>query len=548
MELDPETCWRAHRSRDPRFDGRFFTAVTSTGVYCRPVCPAPTPRRANVRFYACAAAAEAAGFRPCLRCRPETAPGTPAWQGTPATVARALRLIEQGALDAEGAGLESLAARLGVGGRHLRRLFERHLGASPLAVAQTRRVRFAKQLVDQTELPLTQIAFAAGFGSVRRFNAAMRATYGRPPGQLRRTRWGAGDGRGTREERAARPRPAAPAPAPADGLAGLELRLPLREPYDWDGLLAFLGPRAVPGLERVDGGTYRRAAALPGPDGRLLAGVIAVRRAPRGGALLLAVPPALAGALLPLAARARALFDLDADPAAIAERLAADPRLAPLVCARPGLRVPGAWEPWELAARAVLGQQVSVKGATTLAGRLAAALGAPLPGADGWRLFPSPAAVARADLSRLGVPRARAAALRTLAAAVRDGAVDLAAPGGADAARAALRALPGIGAWTAEYVALRALGDPDAWPDGDLGLRRAVARLAGGPAPTPRALRALAEAWRPWRAYAALHLWTADSTPGTARSAPSRRSRAAGAREARGAPRRNRARRKEERR
>lgn len=533
MELDTETCWRAHLSRDPRFDGRFFTAVTSTGVYCRPVCPAPTPRRANVRFYACAAAAEAAGFRPCLRCRPETAPGTPAWQGTPATVARALRLIERGALDAEGADVESLATRLGVGGRHLRRLFARHLGASPLAVAQTRRVRFAKQLVDQTELPLTQIAFAAGFGSVRRFNAAMRATYGRPPGELRRARRGAGEE--SRRTAGAAPR----RPAPETGAAALELRLPLREPYDWDGVLAFLGPRAVPGLERVDGGAYRRAAALPGPDGRPLAGVIEVRRAPRGGALLLAVPPALAGALLPLAARTRALFDLDADPAAIAERLAADPLLAPLVRARPGLRVPGAWEPWELAARAVLGQQVSVKGATTLAGRLTAALGAPLPGADGWRLFPSPAAVAKADLSRLGVPRARAAALRTLAAAVRDGAVDLAAPGGADAARAALRALPGIGAWTAEYVALRALGDPDAWPDGDLGLRRAVARLAGGPPPTPRVLRALAEAWRPWRAYATLHLWTAEAA---------RPPRAAGAHDARGVPRRSRTRRKEERR
>lgn len=536
MELEPDICWRAHRSRDPRFDGRFFTAVTSTGVYCRPVCPAPTPRRANVRFYACAAAAEAAGFRPCLRCRPEAAPGTPAWQGTPATVARALRLIEQGALDAEGADVESLAARLGVGGRHLRRLFARHLGASPLAVAQTRRVRFAKQLVDQTELPLTQIAFAAGFGSVRRFNAAMRATYGRAPGQLRRARRGSGE----EPRRTAGASPRRPAPdAGAGAAAALELRLPLREPYDWDGMLAFLGPRAVPGLERVDGGTYRRAAALPGPDGRPLAGVIEVRRAPRGGALLLAVPPALAGALLPLATRARALFDLDADPAAIAERLAADPLLAPLVRARPGLRVPGAWEPWELAARAVLGQQVSVKSATTLAGRLAAALGAPLPGADGWRLFPSPAAVATADLSRLGVPRARAAALRTLAVAVRDGAVDLAAPGGAGAARAALRALPGIGAWTAEYVALRALGDPDAWPEGDLGLRRAVARLAGGPAPTLRAVRARAEAWRPWRAYATLHLWTAEAA---------RPPRAAGAHDARGVPRRSRARRKEERR
>jgi AraC family transcriptional regulator of adaptative response / DNA-3-methyladenine glycosylase II len=478
MTLDPDICYRAVASRDARFDGRFFTAVTTTGIYCRPICPARTPGRGNVRFYPCAAAAEEAGFRPCRRCRPETAPGSPAWIGTPVTVRRALRLIDAGVLDGRGADVATLAAHLGIGDRHLRRLFANHLGASPLAVAQTRRAHFARQLVDQTDLPLTRIAFAAGFGSVRRFNTAMLSTFGAPPSALRRS-----------------PRAAEP--------GVVTLRLPYRPPLAWTALLAFLRERAIPGVESVDETTYRRAARAGEATG-----VIAIRPAANGPYLELSAPVALAPALADLVLRARRLCDLDADPAAIDRDLRRDPLLAPRVRARPGLRVPGAWDRGELAVRAVLGQQVSVAAARTLAGRLAAALGEPLadaPVGGPTHLFPTPAALAQADLTRFGLTRARAAALGGLAAALRDGRLDLDDAADPDDLRARLEALPGIGPWTAQYVALRALGDPDAFPAGDLGVRKALA-TAVGPA-TAAAVLARAEAWRPWRAYATLHLW-----------------------------------------
>jgi AraC family transcriptional regulator of adaptative response / DNA-3-methyladenine glycosylase II len=478
MTLDPDICYRAIASRDARFDGRFFTAVTTTGIYCRPVCPARTPGRGNVRFFPCAAAAEEAGFRPCRRCRPETAPGSPAWVGTPVTVRRALRLIDAGALDGRGADVATLAARLGIGDRHLRRLFADHLGASPLAVAQTRRAHFARLLVDQTDLPLTRIAFAAGFGSVRRFNTAMLATFGAPPSALRQS-----------------PRTAEP--------GGVTLRLPYRLPLAWAALLAFLRERAIPGVESVDGTTYRRAVRVGE-----FAGVIAIRPAVVGPHLELSAPVALAPALADLVLRARRLCDLDACPAAIDRDLRRDPLLAPRVRRRPGLRVPGAWDRWELAVRAVLGQQVSVAAARTLAGRLAATLGEPLPDAPAGgptHLFPTPAALAQADLTRLGLTGARAATLVRLATEVRDGRLDLDDAADPDDLRARLEALPGIGPWTAQYVALRALGDPDAFPAGDLGVRRALA-VDDRPA-TPAAAQARAEAWRPWRAYATLHLW-----------------------------------------
>ncbi|MHB8079167.1 MAG: AlkA N-terminal domain-containing protein [Candidatus Krumholzibacteriia bacterium] len=479
MTLDPDICYRAVASRDARFDGRFFTAVTTTGVYCRPVCPARTPGRPNVRFFTCAAAAEEAGFRPCRRCRPETAPGSPAWIGAPVTVRRALRLIEAGALDGRGADVATLAARLGIGDRHLRRLFADHLGASPIAVAQTRRAHFARLLVDQTDLPLTRIALAAGFGSVRRFNAALRATFGAPPSALRR--------------------------APGAAEPGVvTLRLPYRPPLAWAALLAFLRERAIPGVESVDATTYRRTVRAGEA-----AGVIAIRPAGRPAHLELSAPVALAPALGDLVARARRLCDLDADPAVIDRDLRRDPLLAPRVRTGPGLRVPGAWDRFELAVRAVLGQQVSVAAARTLAGRLAATLGEPLadPPADGpVRLFPTPAALAAADLARLGLTGARAATLVRLATEVRDGRLDLDDAADPDDLRARLEALPGIGPWTAQYVALRALGDPDAFPAGDLGVRRALA-VGDGPPATAAAAQSRAEAWRPWRAYATLHLW-----------------------------------------
>lgn len=507
MELDHGICYRALCTRDTRFDGRFFTGVRSTGVYCRPVCPARTPQSGNCRFFACAAAAEEAGFRPCRRCRPETAPGTPAWRGTSATVARALRLIDEGALDR--AGTTDLAARLGVGDRHLRRLFAEHLGASPQAVARTRRAHFAKRLLEQTQLPMIQVALAAGFRDVRRFNAAVRDSFAATPTQLR-----------------SRGRPGAPPARRTAGAGGpgrLVLRLAYREPLDWAGLLEFLAARAIPGVESVTGSTYRRAVALPG-----FAGIVALTPAPGGAPWLeLDVPIAATPHLAGLVERSRRLFDLDADPAAIAEQLAGDPLLAPLVARWPGARVPGAWDRFELAVRAILGQQVTVKAAGTLAGRLAQAFGAAVPGLPAAvdpgfpvRTFPPPtdlvaldlaaAGLGPADRAGFGVPRTRAEAIGSLARAVCAGQALLDPAPGLDEAAARLRALPGIGEWTAQYIALRALGEPDAFPAGDLGLRKAASRAGIA---TTRALLARAESWRPWRAYAALLLWRSLTTP-----------------------------------
>jgi AraC family transcriptional regulator, regulatory protein of adaptative response / DNA-3-methyladenine glycosylase II len=484
LGLDRRALDRARVSRDPRFDGKFFIAVTSTHVYCRPVCPVPSPKVANIRYYSTAAAAAEAGFRPCLRCRPEAAPGTPAWLGTSAVVRRALRLIHDGALDRS--SVEELAAQVGIGARHLHRLFVEHIGASPLAVAQTRRLHFAKRLIDETRLPMTEIALAAGFGSVRRFNQAFLTTYRRPPRTLRRR--GAGE-------------------AGADEVV---FRLAFRPPYDWAHVRDFLARRAVPGVERVDARGYARTIAIG--NGHAL---VCVRLRPGEHALELRVRGGEPGALFALSAAARRVFDLAADPALIALAFEQDALLAPLLRQRPGLRIPGAWEPFECVVRAVLGQQVSVAAGRTLAARLVARAGRAIAGgADGLtHLFPSPAGLARADLTGLGLTGARARALHTLAQAADEGALDLTAS--TDAVMAALTALPGLGAWTAQYVALRALGEPDAFPTGDLVLRRAAA--SGGPPLSARALEARAEGWRPWRGYAVLHLWQAASEQGAPR-------------------------------
>ncbi|HVP38818.1 MAG TPA: AlkA N-terminal domain-containing protein [Candidatus Saccharimonadales bacterium] len=484
MSLDPELCYQAFRSRDRRFEGRFVAAVTSTGIYCRPGCPARLPRRAHLRFYACAAAAESAGFRPCLRCRPDAAPGAPPPPGTAATVRRALRLIAEGGLD--GMGLEALAARLGVTSRHLRRLFHQHLGASPQAVAQTHRAHFARRLVEETALPMTQVALGAGFSSLRRFNDAFRKAFRRPPSAFR----------------AERPAPAA--------RRGIELRIPTREPFDWAGTLAFLRARAVPGVESVDDSAYRRGFRLEGGhgDGAGVRGALEVTRAPGERALRVRLSVPEPRELLAVVGRVARLFDVETDARAIATHLGRDPLLAPALRRAPGLRVPGAWDPFELMVRAMLGQQVTVAGARTLAGRLAEAHGEALsvPGYPGLnRLFPTPAALARADLTRVGLPAARARALRALAARVADGSLRLEALGNLESAVKRLSALPGVGEWTAQYVAMRALGEPDAFPAGDLGIRRALGRA--GRAPTPREIRERAERWRPWRAYAAMALW-----------------------------------------
>ena len=502
MNLDRDACYRALCTRDARFDGRLFVGVRTTGVYCRPICPARTARLENVEFFASAAAAREAGFRPCLRCRPESSPDLAAWRGTSSTVTRALALIADGALDGDDASVEQLATRLGIGERQLRRLFEQHLGASPIAVAQTRRIHFAKQLIHETRISMTQVAMAAGFGSVRRFNDTFSRLYGRPPSALRR-------------QSAART---------ASAAGGITLRLSYAPPYDWPAMIEFLAARAIAGVEVVTADCYRRTIALDGAHGTIEVRPIAGRHA-----LAATIRFPNVRALPTIIARIRRVFDLAADVGAIAAQLASDPQLARLVGLRPGLRVHGAWDGFELAIRAVLGQQITVSAARRLAGKLVAAHGEPLAprmAVDGDALtavFPHPERVAAANLTALGMPRARAATLAALgAAAVADPKLferehDL------DGAIARLRALPGIGEWTAQYIAMRALREPDAFPAADIGLLRAMAD-ADGTRPTPAALLARAEAWRPWRAYAAQHLWTSGAAPTS--TAPRRREEA----------------------
>jgi AraC family transcriptional regulator, regulatory protein of adaptative response / DNA-3-methyladenine glycosylase II len=473
--LDRRALDRARVSRDPRFDGKFFIAVTSTRVYCRPVCPVPSPKRANVRYYATAAAAAEAGYRPCLRCRPEAAPGTPAWLGTSAVVRRALRLIHEGALDE--ASVDALAAQVGIGPRHLHRLFVEHVGASPITVAQTRRLHFAKRLLDETRLGMAEIASASGYGSLRRFNRAFQTTYHRPPRDIRRQPRGA-----------------------AVSEDEVVLRLAFRPPYDWGHLRDFLALRALPGVERVDERGYARTLATG--DGGYA--TVCVRPLAGEHALQLRVRGAAPAALFEISTAARRVFDLAADPARIAAALGGDRLLGPLVKHRRGLRIPGTWNPFECAVRAVLGQQVTVAAGCTLASRLVARFGRAIAGGEGLtHLFPSPAVLAAASLDGLGMPASRAAAVKALAQAVATGAVDFSAP--AETVIDALQAVRGIGPWTAQYVALRGLGEPDAFPEGDLVLRAA----AGGPsAPlSTRALEERAQAWRPWRGYAVMHLW-----------------------------------------
>jgi AraC family transcriptional regulator, regulatory protein of adaptative response / DNA-3-methyladenine glycosylase II len=483
MDLDHDACYRAVATRDARFDGRFFTAVTTTGIYCRPVCPARTPKRENMVFYPSAAAAQEAGFRPCLRCRPETSPDLGAWRGTSNTVSRALVLIESGTLDQ--GDVEALAGRLGLGERQLRRLFRQHLGASPVAVAQTRRVLLAKQLIHETHLSMTDVALASGFGSVRRFNETFQRLYDRSPIALRRTRQ-----------------------APASAAGAVTLMLPYKPPYDWDAILAFLAPRAIPGVEAVKDGVYARAIVIGDAKGAFVAQPTGTDR------IAVTVHFPKLEALPAIIARVRRLFDLAADPLAIAEHLSRDVHLAPLVAARPGLRVPGAWDGFEVGVRAILGQQITVSAAIQIAGKIAAQygepLGEPVPGfPDLTRVFPSAKSLAGADLSALPMPRARSVSLSALAAAVAADPLLLGPKASLEEAITTLRRLPGIGEWTAQYIAMRELREPDAFPAADIGLMRAMADEAGI-RPSAAALTAQAESWRPWRAYAAIHLWIAE--------------------------------------
>jgi AraC family transcriptional regulator of adaptative response / DNA-3-methyladenine glycosylase II len=482
MDMDRTACYRAIATRDARFDGRLFVGVKTTGIYCRPICPARTPKFENVSFYPSAAAAQEAGFRPCLRCRPETSPDLAFWRGTSNTVSRALALIEAGGLD--DADVEGLANRLGVGARQLRRLFRQHVGASPIAVAQTRRVLLAKQLIHETSLPMAEVALASGFNSVRRFNETFQHLFGRPPATLRRVR------DKTRREAGA-----------------LSVRLAYRPPYDWDAMLAFLAARAIPGVELVSGDGYRRTIAI-GDTG----GTISVTPAAKNRVDISVRFPDIA-ALPQIIARARRVFDLAADPDMIGAHLSQDPVLAPLVASRPGLRVPGAWDGFELAVRAIFGQQITVPAATRLLGKLVQVHGLLLPGttkdSEGLsHLFPSPARIAGADLAALGMPNARATAVTSLAQAISGDPTIFSRGASLEAAIAKLRSLPGIGEWTAQYIAMRELREPDAFPAADIGLMRAMA-TADGRRPSPSELMSRAERWRPWRAYAALHLWAA---------------------------------------
>jgi len=488
MELPGrEVCYRALQSRDARFDGLIFVGVSSTGIYCRPICPARTAKFENFIFFGSAAAAQDAGFRPCLRCRPETAPDLALWRGTSNTVSRALALIAEGALDGEGNGVEKLAARLGLGERQLRRLFLQHLGASPISVAQTRRVLFAKQLIHETRMPMTEVAMAAGFGSLRRFNETFRDLFHRPPSALRRKS------------------------AAKDEEKDVALQLRYRSPYDWDSILDFLRARAIPGVEVVEHARYLRTVDLDGAFGS-----IEVNHLPHRQSLGVRIRFPDVRSLPSIVARVRRLFDLGADIGTIDAHLSGDSGLAPLVAQRPGLRAPGGWDGFETAIRAVLGQQISVSAARRLAGQFVALHGRAVPKSflihrDLSHVFPTSKRLASASSMGLAMPAARLTALKAVAdAAFAD--PNLFRPfGSVEDTVARLRTIRGIGEWTAQYIALRAIREMDAFPATDIGLLRGATFIEGEKT-TSANLLSRAESWRPWRAYAAQHLWAAGGS------------------------------------
>ena len=478
--LDRESCYRALSARDARFDGVFFTGVKTTGIYCRPVCTVKTPRESSCLFFGTAAAAEAAGFRPCLRCRPELAP-----YALQENLAHAVwRRIAAGALN--DGNVERLAGEVGLSSRQLRRVLLQHFGVTPVELAQTQRLLFAKKLLQETHMPMTDIAYAAGFGSVRRFNALFAQRYGLAPTGIRRMQ--------ARDDDA--------------GRDALVLRLAYRPPYQWEHLLRYLSGRAIAGVESVQQGAYARSVRIGGVEGWLRVAHTQDRQQ-----LALEVSASLAGQLMPLLARVRNQFDLDANPAVIEAHLKNDPLLAEHIAAMPGLRVPGAFDPFELAVRAVLGQQVSVAGATTLSGRLVRRFGAAAetPFAEVMHHFPEAERLASSsvdEIAAIGLPSKRAETIRNLARFAADGGIQM-PPGLALAAAVErLKEVKGIGDWTAHYIALRALRYPDAFPAGDLGLQKSAAG-SDGVRLTERQLAARAEAWSPWRGYAALALWMA---------------------------------------
>lgn len=481
--LDEERCYRAVLSRDRRFDGWFYTAVATNGIYCRPSCPAMTPKRANVRFFPSAAAAHGAGFRACKRCRPDAAPGSPEWNARADLVGRAMRLIGDGTVDRE--GVRGLAGRLGYSERHLNRLLLSEVGAGPIALARARRAQTARVLLETTGLSAADAAFAAGFASIRQFNATVREVYGVTPSGLRAAV------RGDNQRSAA---------------GSIRLRLAYREPFASAELFRFLAGRAVPGVEAGDVTSYRRTLTLPHGGGT-------VRLDAGDGHIDCTLRLDDLRDLGSAVARSRRLLDLDADPTAIDDQLGADPVLGPLVTARPGLRMPGCVDGAEVALRTVLGQRVSVAGARTVAARLAARHGERLePPVDGLTLrFPSAAALAEVDPATLPMPRARAETFVRLARALAEGTVVLDPGVDREQTAARLLALPGIGPWTVAYIQARVLGDPDTFLPTDLGVRRALRRL--GRPDGPAAAAELAGRWRPWRSYALHHLWASLDVP-----------------------------------
>jgi AraC family transcriptional regulator, regulatory protein of adaptative response / DNA-3-methyladenine glycosylase II len=488
MKLNPDICYRALQARDARFDGHFFIAVLTTKIYCRPICPARQPRRENCLFMPSAAAAHGAGFRPCLRCRPEISPNLLGRLEPGSTVFdRALNAIAIGALDES--GVKELAARLEISDRHLRRLFTEHLGASPVTVAQTRRILFAKQLLDETALSMTDVAMAAGFASIRRFNDAMQKTYQKAPRDLRKFQV---------------------ATTATSQIPNIKIKLPFSPPYDWETLVKFLAGRAMPGIEVATIDYYQRTIEIDRSHG-----VIEVRPVRGKNYLIANIQFPQVTALAQIVERLRRVFDLSANTTLISTHLASDPYLATMVRSRAGLRVPGAWNGFELAVRAILGQQVSVAAATTLASRLVATYGEPLAIDNvAWVspelrfVFPRPELLIDADLTRLGITKARSRAIVTLAAMMTANPNTLQGFQTLETAIEHLCRLPGIGEWTAHYIAMRSLREPDAFPAGDLALLRTMAK--DDPSMTKARLSQRAENWRPWRAYAAMYLWSSS--------------------------------------
>ena len=469
-ESQIEAFEKARQTRDARFDGKFFIAVRTTGIYCRPICRVRMPKVENITLYISAAAATEAGYRPCLRCRPEAAPGTPAWSGTSTTVKRGLRLISEGALDEQ--SIEELSDKLGVTSRHLGRLFNQHLGVSPQAIAQTRRLHFAKKLISETGLPMTEIAMSSGYGSVRRFNDHIRKVYNRSPTLLRDKR-------------------------SVDADAGVKLRLPYREPFDFEGMLAFLAMRAVPQIESIVEGAYVRTLQIDGETG-----LLNVSQDVENRCLVCKVELTNTRPLMKVVEKVRTLFDLDADPSEINQCLSENGELTDLIAENPGQRLPGAWDPFEVAVRAIVGQQVSVKGATTVMSRIVDRYGERI---GETVLFPTPESLAALSVENLSMPNKRAQAIKDMAAAVVRGEIDLARSNSSEILVGQMTAIKGIGPWTAQYVTMRALNDPDAFLHSDLVILKSAASLLG--IQSEKEMLERSQAWRPWRAYAGMHLW-----------------------------------------